>query len=83
MLLFSTILNLQDTVTPDDFIRWHGIMDVVYKKAGSWHIIDYKTNADPDDLDEKYRAQMTAYKAAFREKTGEEADAWVYHINIE
>ena len=58
-------------------------MDVVYKKAGSWHIIDYKTNADPDDLDEKYRAQMTAYKAAFREMTGEEADAWVYHINIE
>ena len=61
---------------------WHGIMDVVYKKNGSWHIIDYKTNADPDDLDEKYRAQMTAYKAAFRVMTGEEADARVYHINV-
>ena len=63
-------------------VIWHGIMDVVYKKDGLWHIIDYKTNADPDDLDEKYQAQLTAYKAAFKAMTGEEADARVYHIVI-
>ncbi|MBO4676690.1 MAG: UvrD-helicase domain-containing protein [Oscillospiraceae bacterium] len=61
---------------------WHGVMDVLYKKDGQWHIIDYKTNADPSDLDEKYQEQMKAYVAAFREMTGESADARVYHISV-
>ena len=62
---------------------WHGVMDVLYKKDGRWHIIDYKTNADPSDLDEKYKEQMDAYISAFREMTGEEADARVYHIDTD
>ena len=61
---------------------WHGVMDVLYRKDGQWHIIDYKTNADPSDLDEKYQEQMAAYVAAFREMTGEEADARVYHVGV-
>ena len=61
---------------------WHGVMDVLYRKDGKWHIIDYKTNADPSDLDEKYQEQMKAYVAAFREMCGEEADARVYHIGV-
>ncbi|MBO4862415.1 MAG: UvrD-helicase domain-containing protein [Firmicutes bacterium] len=59
---------------------WHGIMDVVYKKDGVWHIIDYKTNADPSDLDEHYREQLSAYEKAFAAMTGQEAKARVYHI---
>lgn len=61
---------------------WHGIMDAVYRKDGKWHIIDYKTNADPEDLNERYQAQLSAYTAAFRAMTGEEADALVWHIVI-
>ena len=61
---------------------WHGVMDVLYKKDGRWHIVDYKTNADPSDLDEKYQEQMKAYIAAYREMTGEEADARVYHVEV-
>lgn len=61
---------------------WHGVMDVLYKKDGRWHIVDYKTNADPSDLDEKYQEQMKAYVSAFREMTGEEADARVYHVEV-
>lgn len=61
---------------------WHGVMDLVYRKGGQWHIVDYKTNADPDDLDEKYRAQTDAYLAAFRRTTGCEADARIYHIDV-
>ena len=61
---------------------WHGVMDVLYKKDGRWHIIDYKTNADPEDLDEKYQEQIKAYTAAFKAMTGEEADARVYHIIV-
>ena len=55
-------------------------MNVLYKKDSRWHIIDYKTNADPADLDEKYQEQMQAYIKAFHQMTGEEADARVYHI---
>ena len=61
---------------------WHGVMDAVYRKDGCWHIIDYKTSADPDDLDERYRAQLESYVDAFRAMTGEEADAKVYHLGI-
>ncbi len=61
---------------------WHGVMDVLYKKDGRWHIVDYKTNADPSDLDEKYQEQMKAYVAAFTEMTGEDVDARVYHIGV-
>ncbi|MBQ2058801.1 MAG: UvrD-helicase domain-containing protein [Firmicutes bacterium] len=61
---------------------WHGVMDAVYRKDGCWHIIDYKTSADPDDLDERYRTQLESYVDAFRAMTGEEADAKVYHLGI-
>ncbi len=61
---------------------WNGVMDAIYKKNGNWHIIDYKTNADPSDLDKKYQEQLGAYIKAFKELTGEEADALIYHIDV-
>lgn len=62
---------------------WNGIMDVIYKKDGKWHIIDYKTNADGTELDEKYKSQLEAYIKAFKETTGEDvADAMTYHIGV-
>ena len=59
---------------------WHGVMDVVYRKNNSWHIIDYKTNADPSNLDEHYQEQLSSYIKAFKVMTGEDADAMIYHI---
>ena len=59
-----------------------GIMDVVYCSEGKWHIIDYKTNAEGDDLDTKYQNQLVAYVKAFKETTGEDADARTYHIDV-
>jgi ATP-dependent exoDNAse (exonuclease V) beta subunit len=61
---------------------WHGVMDVVYRKGTEWHILDYKTNADADDLDEHYREQLEAYIRAFRGMTGNDADARTYHIEL-
>ena len=61
---------------------WHGVMDVVYREGEDWHIIDYKTNADADDLDKHYQEQLEAYIIAFREMTGNEADARTYHISL-
>ena len=63
-------------------IIWHGVMDVVYRKGNHWHIVDYKTNADADDLDERYSAQLDAYVKAFQEMTGEAADAMIYHLDV-
>lgn len=61
---------------------WNGIMDVVYLESGKWHIIDYKTNIDGNNLDKKYKAQLLAYRKAFKATTGNEADAYTYHIDI-
>lgn len=61
---------------------WNSIMDVVYCSEGKWHIIDYKTNAEGDDLDTRYQKQLEAYVKAFKEITGEDADARTYHINV-
>ena len=35
-----------------------------------------------DNLDVKYKNQLDAYIKAFKEATGEDADAKVYHIDI-
>ena len=63
-------------------ILWNGVMDVVYLSEGKWHIVDYKTNAEGNDLDRKYQAQLSAYVKAFKATTGEDADARTYHIDI-
>ena len=66
----------------DEKTVWNGVMDVICVKNGSWRIVDYKTNADPSDLDEHYREQLDAYKRAFREMTGEDAEAMIYHLEV-
>ena len=60
----------------------HGIMDLIYCKAGKWYIVDHKTNGEGGGLDEKYENQLEAYKAAFRSLTGMEAEARIYHIDV-
>lgn len=64
------------------FEIYHGIIDLVYKKSGKWHIIDYKTNAETTGLDDRYEDQLEAYKSAFYAITGEKADAFIYHIDV-
>ena len=66
----------------DGDVIWNGVMDIVYVKDGSWHIVDYKTNADGSDLDEKYQNQLAAYIRALKALVGVDADAFAYHIDI-
>ena len=61
---------------------WSGVMDVVYLSEGRWHIVDYKTNADGSDLDQRYKGQLAAYVKAFKATTGSDADALTYHIDV-
>lgn len=68
--------------TPEGTVIWNGIIDVMYCEGGKWHIVDYKTNADGEDLDTKYQNQLSAYVKAFKETTGNEADARIYHIEL-
>ena len=68
--------------TPDGIVIWNGIMDVVYCSGGQWHIVDYKTNAEGNDLDTKYQNQLAAYVKAFKATTGNDADAGTYHIDV-
>lgn len=67
---------------PNETVIWNGIMDVIYCSGGKWHIVDYKTNADGSDLDNEYQNQLNAYIKAFKEITGNEADAKTYHIDV-
>jgi len=67
----------------DGFVTvWNGVMDVIYCENGNWHIIDYKTNIDGSNLDARYKAQLSAYKKAFKATTGNDADAYTYHIDV-
>lgn len=68
--------------TPKGTVIWNGIIDVMYCEGGKWHIVDYKTNADGEDLDTKYQNQLSAYVKAFKETTGNDADAGIYHIEL-
>ncbi|WP_143186607.1 PD-(D/E)XK nuclease family protein [Ruminococcus flavefaciens] len=58
------------------------MIDLLYKKNGVWRIVDYKTNAEAEGLDYKYSDQLNAYKEAFFAMTGENADTFIYHIDI-
>lgn len=64
------------------FIIWNGVIDVLYRKGDDWHIIDYKTNAESEGLDEKYEEQLNAYIKAVKVITGNDADAGIYHIGV-
>ena len=59
----------------------NGVIDLLYCTSDTWRIIDYKTNAESVGLDEKYSAQLGAYKEAVREMIGADANADIYHID--
>ena len=61
---------------------WQGSIDLLYIKGNKYYIIDYKTNASDEDLDELYEKQLAAYQVAINKATGKEAEAHIYHIDI-
>ena len=70
------------TESEEGFVLEHGVMDLAYMKNGAWHIVDYKSNKEIEGLDEEYEKQLSAYMEAFRSLTGENADAFIYHIDV-
>lgn len=61
---------------------WYGNIDLLYIKDGKYFIVDYKTNLDGSNLEEKYKKQLEAYKLALKEILGVDATTYIYHIDI-
>ena len=60
---------------------FNGSIDLFYKYKGEYYIVDYKTNYDGNNLDEKYALQLDAYKQAVKNIAGITASARIYHID--
>ena len=61
---------------------YNGSIDLFYKLDDKYYIVDYKTNYDGDNLDEKYAEQLSSYQKAVKQVGGIEATARIYHIDI-
>lgn len=59
-----------------------GVIDLVYKDAEGWHIVDYKTNFDDRFLDIKYENQLNAYKDALKQILGVDATTEIIHLAL-
>ena len=59
---------------------WQGIIDLLYINDGKYYIVDYKTNADDDNLEEEYKRQLEAYKKSLKKSLGVDVEAFIYHI---
>jgi len=62
----------------------NGVMDLVYKKDGVWHICDYKTNFFTEDLREHYEGQLILYQEILKMLLGldNKPKAYLYHIPV-
>ena len=59
---------------PDVITR--GVIDLVYRNANGWHIIDYKTHMvetvqDEDEIAHRYQSQLKEYAELWTEATGQ------------
>ncbi len=62
---------------------WNGIIDLIYRKEGKLHIIDWKTNRNDEGLAKHYKEQLDAYKKAASQIIGEEVtETLIYHIQL-
>ena len=59
-----------------------GIIDVLYRKGDEWHIVDYKTNTDGNNLTQHYQSQLAEYIKAASDQLGILVSAYIYHITI-
>ncbi|MBQ7525181.1 MAG: UvrD-helicase domain-containing protein [Abditibacteriota bacterium] len=57
----------------------NGTVDLLYRKDGKWHIVDYKTNRSGVGLDKQYGGQLKEYEKAFDD---ENIKAKIYHIDL-
>jgi len=62
------------TCTLPDGTLIEGIVDLAFEEAGSWTVVDYKTDREiAADGEERYRRQVALYVAAIAQATGQPA----------
>ena len=61
---------------------FNGSIDLFYKLDDKYYIVDYKTNYDDTDLDNKYENQLKAYQKAVKNIKNIDASARIYHIDV-
>jgi ATP-dependent exoDNAse (exonuclease V) beta subunit len=52
-------------------VLMEGVIDLVFREAGAWTIVDYKTGAPDDSAMDGYRRQVDLYAACWGRITGE------------
>lgn len=85
--------DLESETHDNDVAIIQGMIDVVYVEEGTYHFVDYKTDAFvkrrgmTDDeigaqLKEKYRIQMQYYKKALETITGQHVSGYLYFFKF-
>ncbi len=55
-----------------------GVVDLAFEEAGRWHVVDFKTDREIDEIGEAhYRRQVALYAAAIQQATGLPCDATI------
>ena len=89
--LFEVLMNVEEVLCETPFAYKtdntivSGVIDLLYKDSTGWHVIDYKTNMEGDiaTLETEYSGQLATYRKAFKQATGLDCDAHIYHIETE
>jgi ATP-dependent exoDNAse (exonuclease V) beta subunit len=58
-----------------------GVVDLLFKSAGGWHVRDYKTDVSLDAT--AYERQLKAYRAALEKLNCQVVDATLVHVRAE
>jgi ATP-dependent exoDNAse (exonuclease V) beta subunit len=53
-----------------DGVLAEGVVDLAYREAGGWVVVDFKTDADPALRKDEYERQVALYSFALRRATG-------------
>ena len=67
----------------DDGVLIEGVVDVAFREAGTWTVVDYKTDRDLEEADgaiEVYRRQVALYAEMIARATGEPAGAVLMQV---
>jgi ATP-dependent helicase/nuclease subunit A len=57
-----------------------GVVDLAFEQAGSWTVVDFKTNRELDSALEGYQRQVALYAEAIARATGQQARAVLLRV---
>ncbi len=64
----------------DDGRMLEGILDLAFLERGTWHIVDFKSDAGHAERRARYHAQLQWYGLALARATGRPVEAWLLGV---